>query len=668
MPFGVPVPAFVIELVYELADLLKLYRQPRRSIGQSLSGMCQPRRIAPLVIFFALTIQGSAQVIPSTDAPPGSRTGMIVGQVADAATGDPVSEAVVMLTLPKYFNNPTTPKGRVMADGDGLFFFADLPAGDYYLRANKDGYAPGEYGQRRPWGEHLLVSLGEGERRADVTLRVWKYAAIGGTVVDEAGEPVVGVVVRALIKHVVSGRTQYGTTAVVPELVPSATTDDRGMFRLARLTPGTYVVVVPSTQTTLPAAYLAGPDPTLRTELVLAGVVEVTPLGDSRTLQVGDSALMTSSRVMIPPPPSPSGRVAVYRTTFYPTAMTAGAATPITLNAGDERTDLAIALQPEAAVRVSGRLVTPDGSVPPPTTIRLIGETMRDVITAQAPTGPDDVGFQTVSGMSDSTGRFTLLGVPSGDYVLTQASRFLSAATQDGRPAYWMFHPVRVGTEDISDLTVQLRPALRVEGRMDFRATHGSKPSRFAGIVFETPFGEPGQFAVQATQGATASFSTVAAGGRYIARPYELDGWFVQSITAGDKDITDRVFDLQSDMTSILITMTDQPTKVSGVVRDAQGIPSGTAIVLAFPVDRTRWSGYGASPRDFKSAPTARTGLYTFDHLPPGEYYVMAIDPAEADDWQDPARLEAFATEAARLTIAAGDTARTLDLRLKAIR
>ena len=85
--------------------------------------------------------------------------------------------------------------------------------------------------------------------------------------------------------------------------------------------------------------------------------------------------------------------------------------------------------------------------------------------------------------------------------------------------------------------------------------------------------------------------------------------------------------------------------------------------MLAFPVDPKLWSGYGASPRNLKSALTSRTGVYTFDHLPPGDYYVIAIDPAEADGWQDPARLEALASEATRLTVAAGETPKTLDLR-----
>jgi len=325
--------------------------------------------------------------------------------------------------------------------------------------------------------------------------------------------------------------------------------------------------------------------------------------------------MLTLNRVLIPPPPSPTGRMAVYPTTYFPAAATAGAATQITLEGGEERTGITIAVRPVPAVRVSGRVVAPDGSVPPPTTIRLVGAAMTDVITRGLVTGPEYVGLETVTGLSDATGRFTLLGVPAGEYVVTHANAFLSRATQQGQPAYWVSQPVTVGADDLSDLSVALRPAFPVEGRIEYRAGSSPMPA-IAGVTFETPFGESGQFSVSATKGATLSFSTVAAGGQYIARPYETGGWFVESVTLGGKDITDRVFDLQADATSLVVTYTDRPSKVSGTVTDEQGAANASAVVLVFPVDPRRWAGYGASPRTLKSALAARNGGYTINSRP----------------------------------------------------
>ncbi len=66
------------------------------------------------------------------------------------------------------------------------------------------------YAQRRPTGDGQNLALAEGERVIDAKLPLWKCAVIGGTVVDEAGEPVIGVTVQALAKDVAGGRTVYG--------------------------------------------------------------------------------------------------------------------------------------------------------------------------------------------------------------------------------------------------------------------------------------------------------------------------------------------------------------------------------------------------------------------------------------------------------------------------
>jgi hypothetical protein len=617
----------------------------------------------------ALAIPSAAQLGVSNQPPPGPRTGMIVGQVVDPATGNPVSEAIVRLSLQGYAEDvPDSPNDRVMADAEGRFFFSGLPPGKYYMEATKEGYARGTYGQRRPWGPNLVLDLAAGERRTDVELPVWKYAVIGGTVVDEAGEPVVGITVRALEKSVFAGRTRYGNLQLISE--PAAVTDDRGMFRLSALSPGTYVVVVPSTHTSVPAQVLANPDAALRRELFWGGVLEVAPLGQPRTQQLGEFALMTSNRVLIPPPPTASGRMQVYRTTYFPSAPRPALATPITVKAGEERTDVTIALHPVPAVRVSGRLVAPDGSVPPPMTIRLVGESMAEVATMDLPSGPDYVGLHTASAFSDGLGRFSLLGVPPGEYVIRQANRFLERPLREGNPAYWVSQPLTVGREEIEDLAVELREALRVEGKIEFRSSKGGEPTGrlAAALVFGTPFGEPGQFGAQVDR-ETLTFSTVAAGGQYIIRAVQIGGtgWVMQSVTLDGKDITDRAFTLQGDATSFVVTFTDAPSKVTGTVTDTSGGVSTRAMVLAFPVDPQRWSGYGDSPRSLRSVPSGEGGVYTFDHLPPGEYYVIAVDAADADGWQDPAKLETLALHASRLSIAAGDPLKTLDLRVRAI-
>jgi hypothetical protein len=68
-----------------------------------------------------------------------------------------------------------------------------------------------------------------------------------------------------------------------------------------------------------------------------------------------------------------------------------------------------------------------------------------------------------------------------------------------------------------------------------------------------------------------------------------------------------------------------------------------------------------------KSANTTSAGTYTFENLPPGDYYLVAVENADADGWQDPTRLEALASRATRLSVAAGDALKTLDLRIRSI-
>jgi hypothetical protein len=117
-------------------------------------------------------------------------SGIILGRVIDAGTSQPVPGATVMLLAPA-----TSERAReeVITDAEGRFVFHALAQGSYRLLAHKAGLISAEYGQRWPEGPFQQLYVSPGQPITEATLRMWKPAAIGGIVLDDAGEPAVGV-------------------------------------------------------------------------------------------------------------------------------------------------------------------------------------------------------------------------------------------------------------------------------------------------------------------------------------------------------------------------------------------------------------------------------------------------------------------------------------------
>ena len=59
--------------------------------------------------------------------------------------------------------------------------------------------------------------------------------------------------------------------------------------------------------------------------------------------------------------------------------------------------------------------------------------------------------------------------------------------------------------------------------------------------------------------------------------------------------------------------------------------------------------------------------MFRIDGLPAGDYIFVAIDDAEAEGWQDEARLAKLAPLGTRVTLVAGES-RTIDLRQVTVR
>ena len=59
-----------------------------------------------------------------------------------------------------------------------------------------------------------------------------------------------------------------------------------------------------------------------------------------------------------------------------------------------------------------------------------------------------------------------------------------------------------------------------------------------------------------------------------------------------------------------------------------------------------------------------QTGQYKIRGLPPGEYFVVTVDPAEQGEWFEPTYLDEHKAGAARVTITEGDV-KTQDFKVK---
>ena len=151
---------------------------------------------------------------------------VIRGSVVENQTSKPLARAVVTLQPVQG-----TPGGAqtVRTDSYGAFAFSSLAAGAYMVRVFKAGFLPTEYGQKRWNAAGTPIAL-TADGAAVLIIRLPRYGAITGTVVDEND---VG-----LVEH----RVAAYRDSQPPVLVTSAISDDRGVYRLSGLDPGTYLV------------------------------------------------------------------------------------------------------------------------------------------------------------------------------------------------------------------------------------------------------------------------------------------------------------------------------------------------------------------------------------------------------------------------------------------
>ena len=636
---------------------------------------------------------------------PPTGTAAISGLVTDAVTGRPIAGAVVAVagtpaTPESGLVGAALPRARHLSDELGRFVATDLPGGfNYTITATKFGYFDGGYGRRGlAGGGPRRIAIVDGQWFRDGRVELTPHGSISGSVVDESGEPVVDVIVRAYAEIFVSGSRHVASGVEV-------TTDDRGRYRLPAMSPGRYLIAVPSTQHAVPLDVSVATDPlppgqtaAVAEPDLVRGLAALAPVSGNRLVLNPNAPTV---------PPVTGGRPQVYPSIFHPGVRTLREATAIDLKPGEERVAVDLQISAVPVVTISGILQGPPEAIK--------GMPLR--LMAQGSEGLGR-GSESATTTAAADGSFTFLNVASGSYTIvagrsigeynfrapfagggrtpifpgtrmtTSSSSSVQSGPQglalsrymiEGDPRFYGRRTVTVAGSAVSGVIIPLQTGVTISGQVVFEGKTRPTGSPFGmWMTAEPANGDPTLSQFRSGRGAGPPVPrppTPPDGpppppedfliegvqpGEFLLRTL---GGVVKSIMWNGRDYADMPFDTTTgrDITGVVVTLTDQAGAISGVVRDPSGQPAANAAVITFPTDRSRWTGYGPQPTRLRATIPSSDGRYQMPTMQGGEYFVVAIDDELAERWKDPSFLETLARVATRVRLEWGER-RTLDL------
>jgi carboxypeptidase family protein len=360
--------------------------------------------------------------------------------------------------------------------------------------------------------------------------------------------------------------------------VVSTQTDDRGEFRLFGLAPGQY--------------YISAADPAFRSVSTPKGVLHYSP-------------------------------------TYYPGESSADQAKPVALTGSGEAPKVEFKLRLIPPVRISGQLVSYDSRQ------LLSGAIIMSPIEGDGLPMPPP---ENPSILPD--GDFSFGDVVPGRYQIRARGQ-----TESSGPALFGVFAVDVAGADIDGIRLTLRPGAILEGSLVVESAHGTKPPLFSTLHVRAPFADGTGFGDSLTGTVQANGSFTLRGIMKGQHQIVVDGlhppWVLKSVTYRGADVTDVQIDAAEKqlLSGVRVTITDESSEVSGLVRNAQSAPVPNTGVLVFPKVPLFWNRTG---RRMRIAYTDNEGRFSVAGLPAGDYVAVASPSVDERDFGRRDRLEAW--------------------------
>ena len=562
-------------------------------------------------------------------------TGVVL---ADDRDGRPLRRVRVSLT------GTEIDLGRATVTGDdGAFTFSGLPAGRYNVTAAKDGYVTMSAGATRPGrpGVGVEVALGA---TAKTTIRLPKGAVITGMVRLPTGEAAPGMSVVALTERFNPTTGERQLTSLANTTVVA---DDRGEYRIYGLEAGTYVVV---------AAPRGGATPPGTEVQVLSDAEIRRALSEVKAQNAAPRPGMIS-----PSPPAPRAAEAppagvALTPIFFPGTPSEKQATRLTLAAGQVRSGIDLDLAFVRASSIEGYVSAPPGARVQIFLGNADGTSPTQILRLGATPGED--------------GRFTFRSIPPGHYAIT--ARAVSSTTRPGVSPESVGYgrtEVIVAGEDITGISIALRPALAISGRIVYNGTTppptlpsmrlpspGATSGLSMTVALPAPQIDGDRFTIAGAIPGVYRFNSPPMGTRT-----PIGSWWLESVAVNRKELLDGPFELEESDDQAVIAFTDRPSELTGLARYVNGRPFREGLVVVFSADPRTWF---LNSRRVAAVSTTPTGQYVVKNLPPGDYFITVAVGLERNEWFDRELLASLVESAQKITIARAE-AKTHHLTLR---
>ncbi len=478
----------------------------------------------------------------------------IIGRIL-STEGKPLSRALVTaqkLGGAALFQARTDRSGR---------YTMDVEPGRYVIRAEKGGYVTSVYSVGEASLEPTPVMV-EAGKNVTVDLRLPRGGVITGRIVDEDGEPVVGATVQAERKQEGPPRS----AAWIFSLHGSATTDDRGIYRIYGLASGQYYVSARVRET--------------RAVQASSGVTSFVPH---------------------------EGAV-----TYYPGVSSRQHAVEVEVVEGAETTGIDFKIVPEKERGiVFGVVRKRETGEPVPGVIIIAYSSERPSIDARAAT--------------DGHGQYELKGLASGTYRIQVMSSMLLEDEDYAQPPT---QEVTVENEPV-EVNFELERAAEISGRIItedgrvpenvarlflFLHPKGAEPREVGAIPRVDP---RGHFTIKRVPSGIFLLNVPPSGSPY----------FLRAVLHEDRDVTTEglVVHPGARVTDVVIVLSDAGAVLRGRVLSGEGdVPLPNAIVQLIPVD---FAQRFAERRmlDARSSVSDQQGGYEIKGIPPGRYYLLVL-------------------------------------------